>query len=59
MSKMTDKKAPQQDPEEHKKISQRGGETTREKYGPEFYRSIGHKGGQASPTKFTSINKSR
>jgi general stress protein YciG len=25
---------------------QKGGETTRERYGPEFYSEIGHKGGQ-------------
>jgi uncharacterized protein len=29
-----------------RKGGQIGGETTKEKYGPEFYSEIGHKGGQ-------------
>ncbi|MDI1432102.1 KGG domain-containing protein [Polyangium sorediatum] len=28
------------------KGGQKGGETVRDKYGPEFYSEIGHKGGQ-------------
>jgi uncharacterized protein len=29
-----------------REAGRRGGNTTKERHGPEFYRSIGHKGGQ-------------
>lgn len=40
------------DPKGHAEAGRKGGETTAEAKGPEFYSEIGRKGGQASPTKF-------
>lgn len=40
------------DPEGHARAGKEGGETVKEKYGPQFYREIGGKGGEASSGKF-------
>lgn len=40
------------DPEGHSQAGRKGGEKTKEEMGPDFYKQIGHMGGQVSPTKF-------
>jgi hypothetical protein len=45
------------DPKGHAEAGRKGGETTSQKYGKEFYEEIGKEGGQSSPTKFKKGDK--
>ena len=42
---------------DHVRAGTEGGNATAEKHGPDFYREIGKKGGQASPGKFKKGDK--
>jgi general stress protein YciG len=40
------------DPQRHAAAGKKGGESTAQRHGPEFYERIGKKGGEVSPGKF-------
>lgn len=50
--KKTDNRGWHGDPKGHAQAGRKGGNTVKEKYGVEFYETIGEQGGKASPTKF-------